>query len=269
MLKLTVLADNHTYIDQYYLGEPAVSYYLELEGYRVLFDTGYSDVYLKNAAALGIDLQYLDAVVVSHGHNDHTGGLKYFQALGCKPKLVGHPEIFTAKRAHGLAIGCPVLKETLAEQFTLALSRTPVELTSGLWFLGEIERSNTFENKRPVGEKLLNGTWQPDFVRDDSALAYKTEAGLVIITGCSHAGICNICEYAKKVTGVEKLRAVIGGFHLPKTAPSEQLAGTLAYLQKQPGLELYPCHCTCFMARAEMYKSLQVHEVGVSMQVAW
>lgn len=80
MLKLTVLVDNHTYIDQYYLGEPAVSYYLQDGDFTALFDAGYSDVYLRNAAAMGLALPKVDAVVLSHGHNDHTGGLKYFPA---------------------------------------------------------------------------------------------------------------------------------------------------------------------------------------------
>ena len=131
MLKLTVLVDNHTYIDQYYLGEPAVSYYLQDGDFTALFDAGYSDVYLRNAAALGLNLAPVDAVVLSHGHNDHTGGLKYFPAAApqaklvgssdvlksklvghpnvLKPKLVGHPDILEPKRLGALAIGCPGL----------------------------------------------------------------------------------------------------------------------------------------------------------------
>ena len=269
MLKLTVLVDNHTYIDQYYLGEPAVSYYLQDGDFTALFDAGYSDVYLRNAAAMGLALPKVDAVVLSHGHNDHTGGLKYFPAGTAQPKLVGHPDILEPKRMGALDIGCPVAAAELAQKFTPAFSREPVALTQDLWFLGEIPRITTFENQQPVGEHLVARTWQPDFVRDDSALAYKSDAGLVVITGCSHAGICNICEYAKKVTGVEKLRAIIGGFHLAENATAEQLAGTIAYFKRQPNLELYPCHCTCFAARAKMFASLPVHEVGVGMHCSW
>ena len=102
-----------------------------------------------------------------------------------------------------------------------------------------------------------------------AALVYQSDTGLVVITGCSHAGIVNICEYARKVAGVAKLRAIIGGFHLTENAPAVQLAGTIAYFKQQPGLELYPCHCTCFAARARMFNALPVHEVGVGMRVAW
>ena len=291
MLKLTVLVDNHTYIDQYYLGEPAVSYYLQDGDFTALFDAGYSDVYLRNAAAMGLALPKVDAVVLSHGHNDHTGGLKYFpdgvekpKLVGhpdvvkpklvahpdiVKPKLVGHPDILEPKRMGALDIGCPVAAAELAQKFTLAFSREPVALTQNLWFLGQVPRITTFENQQPVGEHLVAGAWQPDFVRDDSALVYKSDAGLVVITGCSHAGICNICEYAKKVTGEEKLRAIIGGFHLAENATAEQLTGTIAYFKQQPALELYPCHCTCFAARAKMFASLPVHEVGVGMHCSW
>ena len=97
-MKLVVLADNNTYIDQYYLAEPALSIYIENGGKKYLFDTVYSDVYLKNAAKLGIDLESLDAVIISHGHNDHTGGLAFYPKRQNKPLLIAHPEIMEAKR---------------------------------------------------------------------------------------------------------------------------------------------------------------------------
>ena len=87
LMKLVVLADNNTYIDQYYLAEPALSIYIENGVKKYLFDTGYSDVYLKNAERLGIELESLDAVIISHGHNDHTGGFAFYPRGRTSPCL--------------------------------------------------------------------------------------------------------------------------------------------------------------------------------------
>ena len=95
-MKLTVLIDNNTYIDEYYIGEPALSYYIEDENERLLFDTGYSDAFIRNAQAMNIDLSAISTLVLSHGHNDHTGGIKYLmnQYPDCKCKIVAHPDVF-------------------------------------------------------------------------------------------------------------------------------------------------------------------------------
>lgn len=197
LMKLVILADNNTYIDQYYLAEPALSIYIENSSKKYLFDTGYSDVYLKNAAKLGIDLDHLDAIIISHGHNDHTGGLAFYPKRQNKPLLIAHPEIMEDKRAEGLSISLPVSESYLQERFTFKLIREPLWLDEQLVFLGEIPRVNDFENKNPVGEHCLADGWHDDYVLDDSALVYKQKDGIYIITGCSHAGICNIAEYAK------------------------------------------------------------------------
>ena len=95
-MKLTVLVDNNTYIDQYYAGEPAVSYYIETDDIKILFDTGYSDIFIKNACSMGIDLDSLTHIVLSHGHNDHSRGLKYLRHHYDLPdiRLIAHPLCF-------------------------------------------------------------------------------------------------------------------------------------------------------------------------------
>ena len=152
-MKLTVLCDNTTRIDGYYLGEPGASYYLEDGDTRILFDTGYSDVYLRNAEKMGIDLGNITALALSHGHDDHTGGLVHFPVTQRVP-LYAHPEVFAPKRIEGKYIGSPLTKEELEKSFELKLTKDPVWLTDKLVFLGEIPRANAYEARYAIGERL-------------------------------------------------------------------------------------------------------------------
>lgn len=259
-MKLTVLCDNTTRIDAYYVGEPGVSYYLEDGDARILFDAGYSDVYLRNAEKRGIDLNNVTAVVLSHGHNDHTGGLVHFPATQRVP-LYAHPAVFEPKRFEGEDIGSPIAIEEAAERFELHLSANPVQLTEHLTFLGEIPRESSYESRYAIGERRTEEGWQPDHLPDDTALVYRGKDGLWIITGCSHSGITNITEYAKKVCGDERICGIIGGFHLLKM--SRQTEQTVAWLKQLQPKHLRPCHCTCFHARAAIHYAAPVQETCV------
>lgn len=267
-MKLTVLVDNNTIIDNYYLGEPAVSYYIECGGKKILFDTGYSDAYLRNAEKLGINLSELDALVLSHAHNDHTGGLTVFPRQNKRPTLVAHPCLFEPREYDGMDIGSPVSLNEVETVFDPLLTDKPIELAPSLYFLGEIARTNDYENQKPLGRRLHDGEWLPDYLLDDSALAYIGKNGLSIITGCSHCGICNILEYAKRVTGEKRIHSVIGGWHL-MDAQAEQLTRTVEYFSRTEGILLYPCHCTCFAARAAIHTKTPVHEIGSGMSFVW
>ena len=267
-MKLTVLTDNNTYIDRYYLGEPAVAYYIEAEGQSFLFDTGYSDVYLKNAQAMGIDLAKVEAIILSHAHNDHTGGLVYFPQQEGRVRVVAHPEVFSPRRDGSLDIGSPYSLEEMRQRFQLSLSAAPVQLTSRLTYLGAIPRVNAFEDQAPVGERWTSTGWVPDHVPDDSALVYTREEGIYIITGCSHAGICNIMDYARRVTGKKKILGMVGGCHL-FAGNSQQTRATAAFMAEAGIEKLYPCHCTSFAAKATINQSIAVREVGVGLELEW
>ncbi len=271
-MRLTVLVDNNTFIDQYLLGEPAVSYYIESEGRKILFDAGYSDVFLLNAAKLGIDLTQLDMVVLSHGHPDHSWGLAHLLRLYSearaggrmthKPTLVAHPLVFTQRSYQGDPhIGSLLQPQDLAPFFDIQLSRDPLQLTERLTFLGEIERRNDFEAQESLGETVVDGQRAPDWVLDDTALAYRAADGLVVVTGCSHAGICNITEQARRVGGQEKVLDIIGGFHLLN--PSEkQMNGTVDYLAQLDPAQVHACHCTDLQAKLALGKAVDIREVG-------
>lgn len=146
-MKLTVLIDNNTYIDEYYIGEPALSYYIEDENERLLFDTGYSDAFIRNAQAMNIDLSAISTLILSHGHNDHTGGIKYLmnQYPDCNCRIVAHPDVFKKRIYNELHIGSPLAEKDVKKMMNLHLTKQPVKVSKNITFLGEIPMMNDFE----------------------------------------------------------------------------------------------------------------------------
>lgn len=262
-VRLTVLVDNNTCIDQYLQGEPALSYYIEDEKEKILLDAGYSEIFLSNAKKLGIHAADVSSVVLSHGHIDHTGGLPFLLKLLelNKARLVAHPDVFGAKHVQHDVIGCPVTREELERKFQLVLSKEPVMLSEHLLFLGEIPRYFDFEPRYAIGETEKNGFWQEDLLFEDSAVAAILKDSLFIISSCSHSGICSIIEHAKTVTGIDKIAGVIGGFHLFEE--SERVRETIRYFKENRIERLYPCHCTSFAVKAAIHKEIPIQEVGV------
>jgi 7,8-dihydropterin-6-yl-methyl-4-(beta-D-ribofuranosyl)aminobenzene 5'-phosphate synthase len=278
-MKLTVLVDNNTLIDRYFLAEPALSMLLEVDGRRVLFDAGYSDAFLVNARRKGIGLLDLDWVVLSHGHLDHTWGLDalirhYLESASQgmaapRPRLLAHPQAFITKRVGPLPeIGMLMAEGKLSRHFELAFAETPVWLSDKLVFLGEIPRTLAFERSATVGRREDPLGPVHDDVPDDTALAHVGEDGLTIISGCAHAGICNTVEQARRVTGVDRVRAIIGGFHL-QDASADRLAATTDYLAALDMDDLYPCHCTDLAAKIALAARCPVREVGCGMEIVF
>ncbi len=254
-MKLSVLADNTA--SGTFLAEHGLSYFIEHD-IKILFDTGHSDVFLKNAEALSINLDDADYIVLSHGHWDHGNGLKYLRR---KP-LICHPTVFDKKfRLDGRTPnGMDLTYDDAVKQFELGMSSEPVELSENIIFLGEIPRTTSFESKETpfVDEKGI-----PDFIKDDSALAVIDNGELVVVSGCAHSGICNIIEYAKKVTGIDKIRTVIGGFHLKDDG--EQTQKTVKYFRKASIRYICPSHCNELPALAALYNEFKIRQVKSGM----
>ncbi|MBQ6654891.1 MAG: MBL fold metallo-hydrolase [Erysipelotrichaceae bacterium] len=265
-MKLKVLVDNNTYIDMYYLGEPALSFYLEDGRDRILFDTGYSDAFMINARKMALELKTVNKVVISHGHNDHTGGLRHLLEINRWATIITHPDSFLYRQDdEGLAISSPLNRMDLEEKASLQLSREPAAVSEHLTYLGEIPQYLDFEPRYRIGRSLIKGELQDDYIYDDSALVYRGKDGLFVITGCSHSGICNIIEHAKKICHEDRIVGVIGGFHLFEV--DERLHKTIEYLKDNQIPLLYPCHCVSLKAKVEMGKQLNIQEVGVGLNL--
>jgi 7,8-dihydropterin-6-yl-methyl-4-(beta-D-ribofuranosyl)aminobenzene 5'-phosphate synthase len=280
-MELTVLVDNNTLIDRYYIGEPGVSYYIKVGDICVLFDTGYSDAFIKNAEAMNIKLQGITHLVLSHGHQDHTWGIpdwtrRYSAKIKKKPILIAHNDVFNRKVFRNPdteiteEIGMNTTRDALKHYFDIKTTRSPVLLSENLLFFGEIERVNDFENKIPEGQvQEVSGKLKDDYCLDDSALVYNTQEGLVIITGCSHSGICNIVEYAKKIGlktwNNDKILSIIGGLHL-QNASDSVLSKTADFLNQHEIQHVYACHCTDLKAKNALQKAgVNILEVGVGL----
>lgn len=266
-MKLTVLVDNNTYIDQYYFGEPAVSYYIEDGDERILFDTGYSDIIMKNSDKLPVDLSKITKIVFSHGHNDHTGGFRHIsnQYDLANVELIAHPDALKIKKENNELIGLDLTEEAVKKICRVSCSKVPMRVSDNIIFLGEIPNLNSFERRTAIGKQHKDGCQCDDFVLDDTALVYKGKDGLFIITGCSHSGICNIIEYAKKVCNNHKVLGIIGGFHLFDV--DSRLNHTIEYFVQNDIRDLYPCHCVSFQVKAEINSRIPIHEVGVGLSI--
>ncbi len=246
MLKVTVVCENTVGIPKNLVGEWGLSLHLEINGRKILFDTGEQGNLPANATALGLDLKQVEALVLSHGHYDHTGGLRAF--LRCRGSLpvYAHPALFAPHYAEGPRyIGIPFCRkelESLGADFVLA--GEPREVLPGIWVSGEVPRETTFEQTDNRLYCLENGKKiSPDPLADDLSLYCVIPEGLVIILGCAHAGLVNIIQHARKITGVSRIYGIIGGTHLGP-APVAQLEATIAYLQDLDLQLLSANHCT-------------------------
>lgn len=250
-LKITVLST--MLADGDALGEWGYSALVEADGRKFLFDTGmHPDVVLANARTLRIDLSQVEDVVISHNHGDHTGGLLTLrrELMKQNPKAMSRvhvaPGIFDARlRADGSdSNGLSPLKtafEALGGRFVV--HPKPTQLAPGLWFTGPVPRTHPERNWS--GNSKLQTASGPaeDNVPEDSSLVFATAEGLVVLTGCGHAGIVNISGYARSTIAPAPVFAVVGGTHL--FAKGDDVLAWSAAKLKEHGLKyLLGGHCT-------------------------
>jgi len=208
----------------------------------------------ENSAAmgylLGVNLNRVDKIVLSHGHYDHTGGLfNVLRRMRKEVEIVAHPDVWGDKYAHREGeeyryIGIPFRRQLLESLgATFNLTTKPVKISDNIMTTGEILMKTDFETVAPILYVKEDGGWQPDMVLDDQALIITTEPGLVVILGCAHRGIINTLYQAQQLTGVKKIHTVLGGAHLVDGS-EEQVWLTIAALRELDVQRLGLCHCT-------------------------
>jgi 7,8-dihydropterin-6-yl-methyl-4-(beta-D-ribofuranosyl)aminobenzene 5'-phosphate synthase len=257
-IKITTLSEDTA--GRGFLAEWGLSMLVEAGGQRILFDTGAGIAAVHNAQLLGVDLSTVDRIVLSHGHYDHTGGLRgVLSRMRHEVPVMAHPDIWVAKynrspeeaeRFIGLPFGREAL-EGLGARFHL--TSEPVHLADNILTTGEIPMLSGYEE---IDNSLFvkeNGRLLPDKLADDLAMVIDTEFGLVVILGCAHRGIVNTLRQAQKLTGRELIYAAIGGTHLV-SASRERLARTAAALKEMGIQYLGASHCTGFAASAHLVR---------------
>jgi 7,8-dihydropterin-6-yl-methyl-4-(beta-D-ribofuranosyl)aminobenzene 5'-phosphate synthase len=152
------------------------------------------------------------------------------------------------RKADNSYIGLKNSKDEITGKFRLETTPGPYEITGKIIFLGEIPRLTDFESQ---STSFVFDDGSPDFVIDDSALAMITDKGIFVVTGCGHAGIVNTLEHAKKVTGIDIINGIMGGFHLKNT--DQQTIETISYLKENKVEHVYPSHCTDLPALSAFY----------------
>jgi len=234
--------------------------------HSLLLDAGWSATgVLHNLKELEINIDEIETIILSHGHMDHYGSLKGILKLISKPiPVIVHPDVFLQNRflilPNGEKITFPTLNESTFQKNGVQIIKNtePYLLAEELVLVtGEIERTTNFEQGILNAYVDRRGKIERDLIMDDQGLiVHLKDKGLVIITGCAHSGIINTVRYAQKVTGIEQVYAVIGGFHLSGTKFEAVIPPTLEEIKRVNPSVISPMHCTGFKATMEIAKNM-------------
>ena len=239
-------------------GEHGLSFWIEYGDHRVLFDTGQTGLLIENAEILGVDIAKADAVVLSHGHYDHTGGLAAVLEIAPRVIVYAHPAATqpkfgrkgTESRAIGMSNSTRQALRAHAQDERVVWTEEPAEVIPGLSVTGRIPRNTNFED---VGGSFYvdENCKQVDVLPDDQALFFDTPRGLVILLGCSHAGVVNTLDCIVKLSGGREIDSIVGGMHL-LSASRGRVERTVNVFRKYDVQNIGFGHCTGANAAREI-----------------
>jgi len=257
--RITVLVEN-TAQGPRLLAEHGLAYWIEHDGRRMLLDSGQGGVLAANAYRLGVPLQEIDALILSHGHYDHTGGVADALKTSRPVTVYAHPAAFAPKfarnkdgSARDIGMSHAAEKAIRAPHNRLVYTDRPTPVAEGLTVTGPIPRRTDFEDTG--GPFFLDeACTRPDPLEDDQSVFLETADGIVVLLGCAHSGIINTLRYIRPLAGNRALRAVIGGMHLG-AASAERIERTIKELRRMEVQQLAPGHCTGMAATAALWNA--------------
>jgi 7,8-dihydropterin-6-yl-methyl-4-(beta-D-ribofuranosyl)aminobenzene 5'-phosphate synthase len=248
-ISITVLVEN-TVSREELRAEHGLSVLIETPHGQILWDTGQSPLFIENARKMGVQIENISSIALSHGHYDHTGGLSAILALNPRMKVYGHPDIFVQRFTRNRSsihsvrpIGSPIIKKIVQSKCqSLELNRQPSQIIPGVFLTGEIPRITEYEDTG--GYFFIDiSCAKNDPIMDDQALYIESSQGIVVLLGCAHSGVVNTLNHVSKLTRQEKIFAVLGGMHL-LGASNERLEATAVAFARYDVQVIGPCHCT-------------------------
>lgn len=258
IMRITVLNENMVY-KKNLIAEHGLSVLIEFNNKKILLDTGQSDVFIKNAKTLGVDLNNLDAIIISHGHYDHGGGLDYLNEINNIPNIYIStkaliPKFSINKKKNKYYFNGIDVDDNIKNHFHYIDDKE--EIFKGVYLISNIPYSNDFESK-PRGfyikqkDKML-----PDLMYDEQILVVETSNGLSLFMGCSHMGIINAVSYVKDIFKDKKIYSLFAGMHLIN-ADKNRINKTVEMLKEENINHIMPCHCTGYKVSAKISEELK------------
>lgn len=239
-IKITTLVENSVY-GKGLQGEHGLSLLVDTGEHRLLFDTGASDLFIRNARILGIDLKEVDFLVLSHGHRDHTGGLHHFLAVNDKAQVVCKRELFQPKFKDERENG--VMQPDALDSTRFRFVDEVTELCRGVFVFPQLPVTDEEDTHFEHFFTWVEGRKQADTFTDELALALKQDAEVSVLSACSHRGITNIIRAVQEYFPQTSLKLVLGGFHIRNTE-KEKFDVIARFLESHLPQRLGVCHCT-------------------------